>query len=129
MTDDLTTRLLAAITETERIARDARPGYFTPEVLLTFSAVGDAVHVAHHKPQAVLRHCAAHRKIIERHLKVTEKQYDRDGWHDVDLCDTCAYGRSCSHCFDTEDLPFVVWPCPTLRDLAEAYGLTIEPAP
>lgn len=121
MTDDLTTRLLAAIERAEQEGAKRSCGVVHPQF--------DTNHPEGHPDEAVLRHCAAHRKIIERHLKVTENWGDLDGWHDVDLCDTCAYGRSCSHCFDREDLPFVVWPCPTLRDLAEAYDLTTEPAP
>jgi len=148
MTDDLAARLLAAIEETEKIAQaipESRRGW-RYDGLVVLVAAGDprtaervavgacdyamdpAVghHIARQHPRATLIRCAADRKIVARHVKVTEMWNEDDdrGLFDVDLCGTCAYGRSCEHCFSREDLPLVAWPCPTLRDLAEGYGLS-----
>lgn len=132
MTDDLAARLLAAIEEAEQNALLAtQPHYWAAAAgwrpIVRAQVVGlDGETLFDSVTTADLRRCAADRKIVERHVKVTEmwNEDDERGLFDVDLCATCAYGRSCDHCFSREDLPLVAWPCPTLRDLAEAYGLS-----
>ena len=62
---DLVTWLRAQLDADERIARGARADYFTPEVLLQFSAAGDAAHVVTHDPARVLRQVAAMRNIVD----------------------------------------------------------------
>lgn len=87
-TDDLVARLRAAIDETERIARacepgvdfhasedPTKPGTFDAEAyesgsLGNFVQVGQAdvpfvAHIVRHDPAAVLRRCAADRKILD----------------------------------------------------------------
>lgn len=49
----------------ERTARDARPTYFTVEVLGLFSAVGDMAHVLTHNPARVLAEVKAKRAILD----------------------------------------------------------------
>jgi hypothetical protein len=62
--DDLVTFLRERLAEDERIATAARSGYFRPEVLGTFSAVGDMRHVLRHNPARVLADVDAKRRII-----------------------------------------------------------------
>jgi hypothetical protein len=73
-----------------------------------------ARHIALHDPAAVLRRCAADRKILEHHAPNT---------HGIDVyaCTGCGsddYGWTVDHTND----------CPTLLALAEGYGLTDEQA-
>lgn len=146
MTDDLAARLLAAIEEAEDDAKAAMDapgvdqwmwdgylyegdggGAWSGLDPLARNGQRIGAHVARQDPKATLIRCAADRKIVGRHVKVTEmwNEDDERGLFDVDLCETCAYGRSCDHCFSREDLPLVAWPCPTLRDLAaDIYGLS-----
>lgn len=94
MTDDLAARVLAAIEETEQIAREAigpggNPRIGTAGQWNAYLEGGDdgwaiesddaagascivgaetmASHIAHHDPAATLRRCEADRKIVERY--------------------------------------------------------------
>lgn len=135
MTEDLAARLLAAIDETERIARAAADGdsgdWFvgdkwnvyrredtTPlddeatNALVVYDNVHDqSVHIVHNDPQAVLRRCAADRKILELHNDPVR------GFSTLQ-CATCVGSWATE---EGED-----WPCGTLRALAAAYGITEE---
>lgn len=72
----------------------------------------DLEHIVRHSPSAVLRRCAADRRVVERHTEFhaavlpaapgAEPQTER--W-----CTQCRSSR---------------WPCPELVDRAEAYGIT-----
>lgn len=74
---DLAARLLAAIEETERVARAATDGPWTAYATRgVFAGVLDrdwvagtdpaeAEHIARHDPAAVLRRCEADRRIVE----------------------------------------------------------------
>lgn len=120
-TDDLAVRLLAAIEETERIAReaadahfhfDARDDHFVARGLRSDQIVR---HIIRQDPKATLIRCAADRKIVGLH-----RTDDRSGW----LPDH-SYGEidpACSTC-GSQDLA-VEWPCDTLRAIAEGYGVT-----
>lgn len=74
----------------------------------------DATHIVEDEP-SVRRRCAADRRMVERHVKVSELWDQGNGLAEFEICRTCAYGESCHHCFDRDDLPLVQWPCPTLR--------------
>lgn len=117
--DDLSTLLLAAIEETERLANDARGlvGFVTDwwdsEALhdrLGMSRA-DALHIHRQSPSSVLRRCAADKRQVERHARKT-------AWIDDDR-----NAPVCACCGTHYEYP-VRWPCPTLLDLAEGYGLT-----
>ncbi|MFI0822284.1 DUF6221 family protein [Streptomyces sp. NPDC021098] len=69
-------------------------------------------HIALNDPEAVLRRCAADRKILGMHQPVTV-EYDDDS-PPTQACRTCG-----SHF----EYP-TAWPCSTLRALAEGYGWT-----
>jgi hypothetical protein len=73
----------------------------------------DADHIIHNDPEAVLRRCAADRKILEHHAPA-------GGSWDPYACEGCGsdseYGALVDHTND----------CPTLQALAEGYGLTEE---
>ncbi|HEX3782732.1 MAG TPA: DUF6221 family protein [Pseudonocardiaceae bacterium] len=146
MTDDLTEQLLAAMERVEQVARAAEAEspspwlrgdvYSIPSedrdmyrqiydrtgnvVVYDEGAPGPDVAdlIAHNDPASVLRRCAADRKILAEHGQADFGAYgDR-------LCRRCRYE-------DDELEPdelhhWVVWPCPTLTALAEAYGITTE---
>lgn len=153
--DDLTTRLLAAIGETERLANraalvvqealrvgpEAAPHWryddvngavvlapsrelFAPprgEPVATAPAGGYlndmGEHIALHDPAAVLRRCAADRGIVAQHKPAPS--YDDD----PPYCGVCVEPGyiGIEYCCDW---PRVQWPCPTLRYVAEGYGIT-----
>jgi hypothetical protein len=76
--------------------------------------LADARHIAFHDPAAVLRRCAADRKIIARH------QLDPDVY----------WAPACAGCgtYGDQDMPYTdnLNECPELLDLAEGYGITTE---
>jgi hypothetical protein len=132
MSDDLTTRLLAAIEETEKIAyaAAARAGMdweADPDTQylggsVTSCSTGDtivypegrptedeAAHIGRHDPANVLRHCAAHRKIVERAERLSASAGD-------DPTSVVAAVAAATAKAD-------------LVDLAAGYDLTTEPAP
>jgi hypothetical protein len=81
VTADLTTRLLAAIEETERIAQAAiRWSEGASE--WADGENPDWVHIAHHDPTTVLRRCAVDRKIVERYTNAVaaKRTYDEIDW-------------------------------------------------
>ncbi|HEX3781688.1 MAG TPA: DUF6221 family protein [Pseudonocardiaceae bacterium] len=146
MSTDLTEQLLAAIEHAEQTARDAEAEAPTPWIRGSIyggsredtpgeSQIYDARHdvvvydegspgaavaafIVGQQPGVTLRHCAADRKILTEHGQA----------------DFGAYGdRLCRRCrYENDELEpdalhhWVVWPCPTLTALAEAYGITTE---
>ena len=69
-----------------------------------------AAHMTHHDPHAVLRRCAADRKIVGLH------QREPAGKGYVD----------CSACHSPYEHESEEWPCDTLKALAEGYGVSVE---
>jgi hypothetical protein len=113
-TSDLSSRLLAAIEETERLAAIAKSnteGVWGPSTWAAAAAsialydksgklaVGSVSHIEHHDPASVLRRCAADRRLVKRCADVLSAK----GWE---------YD-------DTPDLTRRA-----LEDLASAYGLS-----
>lgn len=76
----------------------------------------EAAHIALHDPDAVLRRCAADRKILADHAPVG------GGWPGHYACEGCGYDGS----YCPEPITRHVNDCPTLLALAEGYGLTEE---
>lgn len=131
MSADLAARLLAAIDEREArfmvplgiLRQDligqaaARIAAFTnPEHARTIAAQiadrvlpADATHIVEDRA-AVLRHCAADRRTLERHGRQVVVTWPVDR-------------ARCTWC-DRDDRP-VRWPCPDVRDLAEGYGIEV----
>lgn len=72
--------------------------------------------IARHDPAAVLRRCAADRKILAEHRPVA------GDWTDHYACEGCGYDGS----YCPERVTEHVNDCPTLLALAEGYGLTEE---
>lgn len=75
-----------------------------------------AAHIALHNPAAILRRCAADRKILARH-RLNPDAY----WCDAAMCDGCGTEGEMGYAV-TENLN----DCPELLALAEAHGLTPE---
>ncbi|MBA0126297.1 hypothetical protein H0B56_12165 [Haloechinothrix sp. YIM 98757] len=72
MMDELAEFLRTQIDEDERVARAARPDYFTPEVLGQFSALGDARHVMRHDRARVLRDIEGRRAVLREYERAAE---------------------------------------------------------
>jgi hypothetical protein len=123
--------LIAAIDEAERLASAATEGpwHVGGRGGATVEAEGgnvasgvtdvDAAHIAHHSPAAVLRQCAAHRRIVKSYqwTMATADEIAGRGlkpWElppkDLDLWDRCASTLA--------ELT------PVIEDLAEGYGIT-----
>jgi len=79
--------------------------------------IEDARHIALHDPAAVLRRCAADRKILAVHAPRDRR------WYDDYVCEGCGYDGA-DYCSEP-NTPHVN-DCPTLLALAEGYGLTEE---
>ncbi|MFF6781433.1 DUF6221 family protein [Streptomyces sp. NPDC012510] len=79
-------------------------------------ATADAHHIALHDPVAVLRRCAADRKILARH-RLDPNAF----WADAAMCEGCGTEGEMGYP-RTENLN----DCPELLDLAEAHGITPE---
>jgi hypothetical protein len=112
--DDLSSLLLSAIEETAALAEQAAsdgidtwgpedPAFWWDE---GFPMTRSERHlIAMFDPKAVLRRCAADRRVLERHSPAAD-----------------SYGRlSCSYC---EDGGHPEWPCGDFEDLMTRYGLT-----
>jgi len=133
---DLAQRILDAIGETERIARDACGVAWTDSVTAMIhvdpavirdnklayghlgfvastdrSSLGDAYrrHIARNDPDTVLRRCAADRRVLSRHTTGAISL----------MADGRERGRLCPA--DHRRMP-----CPDLLDLADSYGITEE---
>jgi hypothetical protein len=80
----------------------------------------EAWHIVVHQPNAVLRRCAADRKIVELHepYHVTTRN-DGLNW-DYRRCGTC---EPADRDLEPDES---YWPCPTIVLLAEGYGITTE---
>jgi uncharacterized protein DUF6221 len=122
VTDDLATRLLAAIENTERIAREcAQEDARHPSETLPLNKhlrypyperLARCIHDAHHQPGMVLRRCAADRKIVDEYQAAIEA---RDG------CEL----RPADPARDEYDTEVRVL-ARIVRIVAEGYGLTEE---
>jgi hypothetical protein len=128
--DDLSSLLLAAIEETERLARgvtgsiapwevDEEDGQFgvldqdmEPQCWPRSGA--RAMHIAHNDPASVLRRSAADRRLLELHKQVPT---ERPGATGETGCDLCRWEAS----WGMEVQPGV---CETVLTLAEGYGIT-----
>lgn len=83
-------------------------------------------HIALNDPASVLRRCDADRKLLARHRKTDCNGFGCDcgsccatcRWTDADQSGDPARWGTVDQC---------VYPCPTLIDLAEGYGLTEGP--
>lgn len=141
MTDEaLVARLLAAIKETERDARDAvhRDGDWSiaEQRAVPWGVESDPVeildggkpiiefstdygcglaaeHVVRQSPAATLRRCEADKRVWQRH-----EPFIVDGRESPTLlhCTACSEGR----------VEAVAWPCAEIDDLADRYSLTTE---
>lgn len=133
MTDNLAARLLAAIAETEQIARSSLADSWTVsnyhEVITSAPvsdnlvvAIGDsgggvydvdtAAHIAHNDPPTVLRRCEADRKMVELYQRlVVEDDNTTDD----------------EYRWTTDARVTAVLAC--LRLLAEGYGVSLEGVP
>lgn len=145
---DLISRLLTAIEEAEEDARDASTwgddwsvadhvappwGEDTPDdVILAagkpvatmnteYGGCLAASHVARNDPAAVLRRCAADKRVLERHNKPEPMDpFQVRVWRFEVKCGHCSWT-----CYtDCEDM--VKFPCPDLVDLADRYGISVE---
>ena len=92
----------------------------------------------HAEPLAVLRRCAADRRVLERHQRVVETV---EWW---DCSDGTGVAAVCACCGNREpnewDLgvgnygakpegwvsPYVLWPCDDILDLADRWGVEIR---
>lgn len=125
--------LAAAITRTENLARAADDGpwsaggigdhgwlisnanSFAIETEDSQQGRATADHIAAvADPEAVLRRCAAERKILDEHPNVNEGD-----------CGTCVNGHW-GYPTHGGSSP-ASWPCATIRNLAEGYGWTDTP--
>jgi hypothetical protein len=131
--DDFVSRLLAAIEETEQLAKACgEPGlygswYYAVGGETVRSAGNDHVacgpwngpveadyarHIVRHDPEAVLRRCAADRRTVERHMPRVAVQ----GPYEGELICGCSDGADEWHA--------TRFPCEDVRDRADAYGLS-----
>lgn len=124
--DGLTTRLLAAIEETERIAQAAiRWSEGASE--WADGENPDWVHIARHDPATELIRCEADREIVELHSPVhvpptwvmhgLMRLMETTGGVFCKTCCAAADGTSYPPRIDLE------WPCPTLLAMAKGYDL------
>jgi hypothetical protein len=133
--EDLLAWLETAIARRESVARVASPGPWIPggigdygwtvhtgirSVETEDSEIGraDAKHIALNSPSAVLRRCAADRKLITLHNTPGNVFPDGSYLDDNRWCVGCGYGN------DGEPLTSDVNDCPTLHALALGYGWT-----
>lgn len=140
MTDALAARLLAAIDTAEQLARAVPPGPWRADdsvCCVTIEDEGQIVetsclgwseyrehvvrYVVAQQPDAVLRRCAADRKILTEH-QPARALTDVNPVRDITVCSTCAPGVP-GQKIGRGRLP---WPCTTLLALAEGYGITEE---
>lgn len=121
MTDDLSTRLLEALTEVsvrhQRRQGSPDPSGRSPHHWDPLAAEARTVVIgvdSDDDPYALIfRLCQAHREIVEMHRADPEQPYS---WG----------GQTCSECSSEECGHYVRYPCPTLRTLATAYGIQEE---
>ncbi|MCX4778139.1 DUF6221 family protein [Streptomyces sp. NBC_01264] len=76
-----------------------------------------AAYIVGQAPDAVLRRCAADRKILARH----NVDPDKAGWSEATMCKGCGVYGDCDWP-ETDNLN----DCPELLDLAAGYGITEE---
>lgn len=75
-----------------------------------------AEHIVRHDPAAVLRRCAADRKILREH----QPRPDGTGFPDSMHCRTCSQDGGDGYQY------LVPYPCPTVLAVADGYGHTEE---
>lgn len=119
MNEDLVARLLAAIDDTARIAREATAESGDSHWSSESRHLGDGLggvrrHIAHNDPQAVLRHCAAEREIIDEYRACVA---ERD-----DYADNVDYEPSVNAEHESEVRALGR----AIRILARAYDITTE---
>lgn len=84
----------------------------------TPQSMADAAFIARHDPSAVLRRIAADRQLIELHACVVLRGGGGAAYFDTTtVCRTCEPPRQ---------FPEDVWPCATLRLIAEGWGWTAD---
>jgi hypothetical protein len=148
MNDDLIGFMRARLTEDEAVARAATAGpwrathrmdgthhvfsasdrkvhrdggYPADWPLDVVNPAADADHIARHGPAAVLRRITADRKLLDRHTATECKEFGCD-------CHSCC--ATCRWTANDERGTEQVWgeptrhvyPCPTIRHLAESWG-------
>lgn len=127
---DLRDKITAAIDRAEQVARATADVHDIPEwtamagvqgwdVLIDdpkhryIIAIGaseeEALHIVLNDPAAVLRRCAADRRVLERHRTPAAVPIEDPGPY---TCVACA--------------GLAVWPCDDIRDLADRYGIELE---
>lgn len=136
--DDLIARLTVAIGETERNGYLGQQplgfvvdgtAYRPDDVQIVYETNGDTPR------QAVLRGCAADRKVLAIHLPIevfngsAESKYwpkhaGTPGFPITMICERCASEDS-ERGWNDDD-PDVHHPCPTLKATAERYGLEVD---
>ncbi len=87
-----------------------------------FEPTADARHITLHHPAAVLRRVARERALLSEHQPEREVYI----YPDVDQPEPGVLTRACKTCAQGQhyDLRPEVYPCPTVRLLAEAWGWT-----
>lgn len=135
MSTDLRDRITAAINHAEQTAQAVEktwPGPWTStRTGWVLDAQGDQVdgvsvdlarQMIANSPAAVLRRCAADRRVLDRHRSDSAVESSREFWACV-ACSIeieCNSDRSCTH-YDT-----IPWPCPDICDLADRYGIEVD---
>jgi hypothetical protein len=119
---DLSSLLLSAIEETAALAEQAAsdgidtwgpedPAFWWDE---GFPMTRSERHlIAMFDPKAVLRRCAADRRVFDRHRR-----------NEVGMCSTCTTSHMLTEPRLEIELRPVPWPCPDAVDLLDRYGLT-----
>ena len=113
---DLHSWITHEIARSERIARQAREDIAALALIAITSSRFAERYLVLNDPTAVLRRCAADRKVLARHRLATERTWPLNA-----SCYGCGVMGDCDDPV-TDNLN----DCPELLDLAEGYGLTPE---
>lgn len=119
---DLVSRLLSAIEAKEAKARRADESeWYSVHV----SDADVEAFWEDSKPAAVLRRCAADRKIVGIHARLGDLKDPDDLTYPeaADTCFTCGPG---DHYSAQENPGWYPFPCSTLRTLASGYGVSVD---
>jgi hypothetical protein len=87
----------------------------------SYEGLFTAEHIVRHDPAAVLRRCAADRKILDLHRPVDCKAFGCDCRNKCATCDWTESQEEGREPYWGYPDPHV-YPCPTARHLAEGYG-------
>lgn len=122
---DLVPRLLAAIEETERNAEEARHMRWVFDTNRRNGRTVMQEYFTRNDPTAVLRRCAADRKIVGIHARLGDLKDPDDLTYPeaADTCFTCGPG---DHYSAQENPGWYPFPCSTLRTLASGYGVSVD---